>query len=108
MSIEKKTVLNRIEIDCEIGIVGLRFAKLIVEDGEELARDWHRTLVAPGADVDAQIAVINAHLVSMNKAPVEASQLDSLKSILPIVHTKDVIDAFEAKQAAAMEALKRQ
>jgi len=97
--IEKKTMLNRGEIDFETGIIGVRFAKLIIENGSELLREWHRASIEPGDDVDATMIAINAHLVQMGKAKIEQSEINRLKAVMQIIQTPDVVQQFKDKQA---------
>lgn len=96
--IEKKTILNRGEIDFETNIIGVRLAKIIVEDGVELSREWHRTSIEPGADIDSQLIAINAHLASMNNAEIDTTEIDRLKAIIPVVQTPEVIAAYRSNQ----------
>jgi hypothetical protein len=65
--IEKKTVLDQIEITAN-GTVQFRLAKLLVEDGVVLSREWHRSVIQPGGDVDKQMVIVNAHLVELGAA----------------------------------------
>lgn len=102
--IEKKTVIDRIEVD-RAGVVGIRFGLLLVENGVEIDCKWHRTAIEPGGSVDAQIAAVDAHLQSMGKATVEKSggSVDRLKSIVTVVHTDEVKAAHAAERAKRVE-----
>ncbi len=97
---EKKTLVDQIEITRD-GTIQVRFAVLVLEDGNEIASSWHRTSFAPGADIDAQMEVINAHLTKMGKVPVEAHLLNTLKSIVKVVHTPEAVALHKSRQAFA-------
>lgn len=94
--IEKKTVIDRIEITRD-GSVQIRFGLLLVEDGVEIGSSWHRTLVEPGGDAEAQIAAVNADIISrpeLKAAPVDVERVPLLKSICEMVHTPEVVKAY--------------
>lgn len=76
--IEKQTVLDQIEIT-RSGAVQLRFALLLVEDGNEIDSRWHRTIIEPGQDIDQQIKLVNAHLAQMGKGQIGADDLVKIK-----------------------------
>jgi hypothetical protein len=82
--IEKRTVMDQIEITAN-GTVLFRLAKLIVEDGTVLAREWHRSVIEPSGDVDAQMAAVNAHLVEMGAA--ECTDYAALKAHVGLART---------------------
>lgn len=95
----KKTVIDKIEV-IRNGTIQVRLQKLFVDDdGSEHLLEYHRTVIEPGVDVDEQFALVNAHLEQMNQPPVDASELTTLKSLVPIVHTEDVVAAYRAEQA---------
>lgn len=62
--IERKTLLEQPEIH-RSGNLGIKIAKLLVEDGNELDCQWHRTSVPIDADPVTQMAAVSEHLVSM-------------------------------------------
>lgn len=94
--IEKKTIVDQIEVT-QGGHVQIRFAVQLVEDGKVIDSKWHRTSVVPGGDVDAQIAVVNAHLESMGKARViDTPGVDRIKAIARVAHTPAAVAAFRA------------
>ena len=49
----EKTTEEKFEV-LPNGVVQLRTATLIIEDGKELARNYHRELLPPGTDVSGQ------------------------------------------------------
>jgi len=79
MSIEKQTVVDQISVN-EDGVVHVRTATRIVEDGKVIGQSYYRHLVAPGDDYSAEDARV--------------------KSICAATHTADVIAAYKAAQAA--------
>lgn len=83
MSITKETVVDQITV-CENGIVLYREATRIIEDGNVLTQTYHRTSLTPGQDLDGQPANVAA--------------------ICNTAWTPEVIAAYQAQQAAALEA----
>lgn len=103
----KQTVIDQIEIQRD-GTIQLRFAKEIVDDdGTVLSKDWHRTALPPGQNIDAQMQVVNDHLVSMKCAAVDTAEIGRVKALEPVVWTKAVKDAYAAKQAELEAARKK-
>jgi len=86
--IEKKTVVDQIEIT-RSGHMQIRFGKLLVEDGKEIACQWHRTVIEPGADVDAQIEFVNSHLIDMGYPAIE--DISQLKRHAEVAFTPEKV-----------------
>ena len=80
MAITKQTVVDQITV-CENGIVLYREATKVVEDGNEIAKTFHRTSLTPGQDLTGQPANVVA--------------------ICNTAWTPEVIAAYEAQQAEA-------
>jgi len=78
MALEKIVKEDKIEIVGDYKIVQIRTATLIKEDGVELSSSFHRHAVSPGDDLSEQSAEVQA--------------------ICNIVHTPEVIAAWEAHQ----------
>ena len=74
--LEKKIVIDKIEI-LEDGIMQIRQATKIFEDGKELSQSYHRWIIIPGDDV--------------------VGQDDRIKEIVKVVHTKKVVDEYKEK-----------
>lgn len=74
--IERKTVLDQPEPNCQTGILGVRIAFLLVENGVELDRKWHRTAIPIDFDPAQQMAAVNAHLAIMEPPMPPVSQTD--------------------------------
>lgn len=74
--ITRKTVLDQPEPNCQTGVLGVKIAFLIVEDGKELDRKWHRTAIPIDVDPAQQMAAVNAHLAIMEPPMPQVSQAD--------------------------------
>lgn len=97
--IEKQTVLDQIEIRRD-GTVQFRIGLLVVEDGQEVTEPkWHRSVVEPGGDVDAQVAAVNSHLKQMGQNELPADDLAKLKTHSKAAWTPDVIAAHKKRMA---------
>jgi len=75
MALEEKSVIDSINV-LEMGQIEVRRADLILRDGAEIARTYHRHVVVPGADFSSETARV--------------------KSIAEVVHTAEVIAAYNA------------
>ena len=82
MALTKQTVIDKIEVT-ENGVVQVRQATRIMEDGQQLSQSYHRWTIAPGQDYSDQDAKV--------------------KAICDAAHTDAVIEAYEAALAAAAE-----
>jgi hypothetical protein len=81
--LEKVISVDLIEV-VENGSIQVRTKTAIKEDGKEISSKFHRHVVAPGADVSAEDAKVQA--------------------IAAAVHTPEVIAAYEAAQVVASPA----
>ena len=79
MSIEKITVVDRIEV-LENGCVQVRTRTSILEDNKQISGSFHRHVVAPGDDYSSEDARVQA--------------------ICAATHTHEVINAYKAASAA--------
>jgi len=79
MSLEKNTVIDKIEI-VENGTVQVRQATIITEDGNQISRTYHRWCIAPGEDY--------------------STQEQQAQDICKVAHTPEVIAAYQAQQEA--------
>ena len=80
MALEKKTVAGQIEVG-ENGTIGLRTDTVVLDDGNEISRSFHRKVLAPGDDVSGEDAKVQA--------------------VAAAVWTESVVAAYAAAQAAA-------
>lgn len=74
-----KEVYNEFFIDKD-GCINVRTSTLILEDGKEIARQYHRKVLAPLDDVSLETDL-------------------RLKAVAAAVWTQDVKDAYEQKKA---------
>lgn len=74
--IERKTVLDQLEPNCQTGVLGVKIAFLLIEDGKELDRKWHRTSIPSYVDPEQQMAAVNEHLAAMDPPMPPVSQAD--------------------------------
>jgi hypothetical protein len=72
MALEKVTVVDRIEV-VESGVVQVRTATRILEDGKQISGTFHRHVVAPGDDYSAEDARVQAICAAMHTADVIAA-----------------------------------
>lgn len=83
MSLEKQTVVDLVET-LESGVVQVRTATKIMDDGVEVSRTFHRHVIVPGQDYSQEDAKVQA--------------------ICAAIQTPDVIAAYEAAVKAAKPA----
>jgi len=82
MALTEDTIVDSIDVLPD-GQIQVRKANRVFRDGEEISKSYHRHVVAPGQDLsleDPRVAEIGA-----------------------VVHTAEVIAAYEAAQEAALE-----
>lgn len=79
MALTKETVVDQITVT-ENGIVLYREATRILEDGTQLSQTYHRTSLTPGQDL--------------------TGQPEKVVAICEAAWTPEVIEAYEAQQAA--------
>ena len=104
----KQLIIDQIEVT-KNGTIQIRMHKLS-SDGDMLGN--HRTAIAPGGDIDAQIAAVNAHMGSEGFAPIPEADVARVKAtaaatwtpenIAPV--TAKVREAIAVQQAAITEA----
>ena len=70
--LEKIEAVDRIEV-VENGCIQVRTKTAIKEDGVEISSKFHRHVVAPGADVSAEDAKVQAIAASIHTADVVAA-----------------------------------
>jgi hypothetical protein len=77
MSLEKVISVDLIEV-VENGSIQVRTKTAIVEDGVEITSQLHRHVVAPGADVSAEDAKVQAIAASIHTPEVIAAYQEKL------------------------------
>ena len=80
MALTKEVVIDKIEV-VENGVVQVREATRIMEDGNQLSQSYHRWTIAPGQDYSDQDAKV--------------------KAICDAAHTTEVVAAYQAAIEAA-------
>lgn len=80
--INKEVLIDKIEV-IENGGVLIREVTRIVEDGNEISRSYHRSSLAPGADV--------------------SNQDPRVQAVCNAVWTPEVVAAFQAQRQAALQ-----
>lgn len=101
VAIEKRTVIDRVEIQCGCGDIDVRLQKQLVEDGAVLIQEPHRgPYLACGCDIPAQFALVNAHLVELGYPPLE--DWAEVSAYAQVAWTPERVAA--AKERAAREA----
>jgi hypothetical protein len=72
MALEKQTVVDKIEV-VENGIVQVRTATRIIEDGVQLSQSYQRHVVVPSDDYSTQDARVQAICAATHTAEVIAA-----------------------------------
>lgn len=97
MALERKTRLEAIQI-ADDGTLLIRMKKTIVDGGEVLKEEWHRTAIPPGIDPDAQMQAVADHLATMGFEAPPAADKALVKTIAQDRHTPGVKAAYAAKR----------
>lgn len=99
--IEQRTAVTSIEIKRD-GSMLVHTVREFVEDGAILQTGLqpHDIRIDPGADVAAKLALENEAL-ALRAVPPITDGWDFVEAVAPAVHSRDVVDAFVAKRAAA-------
>jgi hypothetical protein len=79
MALEKEVKIDRVEV-VENGIVQVRQATIITDDGNQISRTYHRWCITPGEDY--------------------STQEQQVKDICKVTHTPEVIAAYQAQLEA--------
>jgi len=77
MSLKKVISVDLIEV-LENGLIQVRTKTAIIEDGQQISGTFHRHAIAPGADVSAEDAKVQA--------------------IASAIHTPEVVEAYRLAQ----------
>jgi hypothetical protein len=91
--LEKQAVVDQIEITRN-GTVQVRMGLLIVEGQEEIAKQWHRTAVEPGGDVEAQFELVNVHLEQMGYPALSEDDILRVKAQAETAWTPEVVSSY--------------
>jgi hypothetical protein len=90
--ITKRTIIDQLEISRD-GVIQMRFAKLIEDDGVELARGLHRAALAPGADLGQLIAAVNENLDQLGAGRIDLDDLAIMPALVALVHGRRPVRA---------------
>lgn len=74
--IVRSTIIDQVEQSVSTGIIGVRLAFLLVENGVAIDSKWHRTAIPMDVDPAQQMAAVNAHLAIMEPPMPMVSQAD--------------------------------
>lgn len=91
----KKTVFSQLEV-LSTGVIQVRLEKQTFDGEKMVVRDYHRTSLEPGDDLDAQMAAVNAHLAQMGYPPVDPDSFDRVRAIVAVEHKPARVAAFRA------------
>ena len=73
MALEKITTQDKIEIVGDYKHLQIRTKIAVVEDGVEISASYHRHVVAPGDDVSAESAEVQAIAAAVHTAEIVAA-----------------------------------
>lgn len=95
---EKRVVYSQIEI-LENGVLQVRLDKQIVDNGQVIWSQPHRTIVEPGINAEAQMAEVTRHLTEQMGYPaVPVDVVERVRRVAAVEHTPDVITRFRERQ----------
>jgi hypothetical protein len=81
--LEKQTVVDLIET-LESGVVQVRTATKIMDDGVEVNRSFHRHVVAPGDDYSQEDAKVQAICAAIQTPDVVAAYEAAIETAKPV------------------------
>jgi hypothetical protein len=80
MALEKKIIDDKVEIVSEYKLLQIRTATIILDDGVEISRSFHRRVVGPLDDVSGETDEIKALAALLHTAEVKAAYQAHLKA----------------------------
>ena len=83
MALTERTIIDKYEIVGDFKHIQCRHATIIERDGVEISRSFHRHVIAPSDDV--------------------TSEPQEVQALVALLHTPEVISAYEAHVAAQTE-----
>lgn len=96
--IEKKTVINKIEIERD-GVIQIRIGLLLIEDGTEINAKWLRTTLAPTNDPDVVLGQVSVFLADQNYPAIESDDVVRLMAVASTVNTDSVVQRYTSARA---------
>lgn len=100
MALEKRTVLDRIEV-VSTGHVFVKLLKQVVDGSEILQSEPHRSGFDPLMAVSYQVALINEHLAQMGWPPIDKADIAAVSSHAKVARTPKRVKAWRAKVVEA-------
>lgn len=94
---EKRVIVDQIEITNE-GHTQVRMCKQVIDAGNVLASEYHRTSVVVGGSVDDQFRAVNDHLASMGWPAVSADEISHIAKLAAVAATPEKVASYQAKQ----------
>lgn len=89
--IERKTVLEQPEPH-RSGVLGVKIAILMVEDGVEIDCKWHRTSIPADIDPQSQMDQVNAHFGAMGLPELPQAEIDFVVQCHTLLKQKMIAD----------------
>jgi hypothetical protein len=80
----KQTVVDQLELTRH-NTLQVRIGLILLENGKEVSCAWHRTVIEPSTNIDAQMAAVNANLSQMGKDPVDAAGITRIKEVAALL-----------------------
>lgn len=100
--IERKTVVEQIEVKPETGHLQVRFVKLLIEDGAEIHRGYHRIVLEPDMDLTEAARLVNASLAQLGEAAVEDFHWERVKRHADLARTPEVVEKWTQQKEARL------
>ena len=82
MALEKNIVVGQLEVG-ENGSIGLRTDTVVIDDGAEISRSFHRKVLAPGDDVSGEDAKVQAVASAVWTDEVKAAYAAAVAAAAP-------------------------
>lgn len=100
--LERKSFIGSIE-PTPAGPVQIRIGLSTIIDGRTIETLWHRTVIEPGVDPDAQIAAVNADIAKLDTGPWPPVSFgaEAVKASCGALHTPAVVAAYKSSGKAA-------
>lgn len=95
---EKMVKFSQIEVT-ESGVLQVRLEKQMIENGEVIFAQYHRTVIEPGVDPDAQFDEVNAHLEQMGYPPAQAEAVERIRKLVAVEHTPERVKKFREERS---------
>lgn len=84
--IQRKTTVSQIEVT-EAGVVQVRLNKLLVDEGTEIMRQYHRFVLHPATDFDEIVNAVQVNLVQMGEEPMTAEDVERVRKFVVLARS---------------------